>query len=248
MQTVCFSPMAMLDAWSDGTKPWTFPEVEKAVQDVAMLRMQLLPYLYTSFAQYHFEGKPPFRAMNLVEGFGFAAGVEKGRVDAANNPYAVDKIAEIKDQYMTGDYLLVAPMFTGETKRNVYLPEGKWYDFYTGQFAGEHQVIEITPGLDRIPLFVKDGGIIPMIPAQRQAPGNGQSLPLEIRHYGKAEGRFVLYDDDGTTFNYERGEFSKTLLTESRNKKGRLQGNQPKPVNGKTWHYQPVVTWRFMTN
>ncbi len=86
MQSVCFSPMAMLNAWADGTKPWTFPEVEKAVNDVASLRMQLLPYLYTTFAQYHFEGKPPFRAMNLVEGFGFKSIMEEGKLDATTNP------------------------------------------------------------------------------------------------------------------------------------------------------------------
>ncbi|MES1216887.1 MAG: DUF5110 domain-containing protein, partial [Bacteroidota bacterium] len=247
MQTVCFSPMAMLDAWSDGTKPWTFPEVEQAVRDVAMLRMQLLPYLYTCFAQYHYEGKPPFRAMSLVDGFGFSSSEEKGKLDATKNPYALSTVSEIKDQYMTGDYILVAPMFTGETKRNVYLPAGKWYDFYTGAFVGENQMIEITPGLDKIPLFVKDGGIIPMIPAQRQMPTDGQLLPLEVRYYGTAENSFTLYDDDGTTFNYEKGEYSKTILSVTKNKKGQLQGNQPKTVKGKPYHYLPTITWKFMT-
>ena len=69
MQTVCFSPMAMINAWSDGTKPWSFPEVEKEVKAIALLRMQLMPYFYTEFAKYHFEGTPPFRAMNLESGF-----------------------------------------------------------------------------------------------------------------------------------------------------------------------------------
>ena len=65
---------------------------------------------------------------------------------------------------MTGEYLLVAPLFTGQTSRKVVLPKGKWYDFYTGKFAGEGEVITVTPGLARIPVFVKDGGIIPMMP------------------------------------------------------------------------------------
>ena len=60
MQSVCFSPMAMLNAWADGTKPWSFPEVEEQVREVAMLRMRLLPYLYSTFARYHFEGIPTF--------------------------------------------------------------------------------------------------------------------------------------------------------------------------------------------
>ena len=114
MQTVCFSPMAMLNAWADGTKPWSFPEVEKAVQDVAMLRMQLIPYIYSSFAQYHFEGKPPFRAMPLTDGFGFGAKQVSGELDATKNPYKLNTVSEIKDQYMMGDYILVAPVFAGQ--------------------------------------------------------------------------------------------------------------------------------------
>ena len=64
---------------------------------------------------------------------------------------------------MMGESILVAPMFNGQEKREVVLPKGKWYDFYSGDFVGEHEVISIEPGLDQIPLFVKDGGIIPMI-------------------------------------------------------------------------------------
>src|SRR6185503_5630445 len=158
-QTVCFSPMAMLNAWADGTKPWSFPEVEQAVKEVANLRMQLIPYIYSTYAQYRWEGKPPFRAMSLVEG-----SADEG----------------LKDQYMMGDNILVAPLFAGEKTRRVYLPAGRWYDFYTGELAGEHEVITITPGLDKIPLFVRDGGIIPMMPVQRQAPKPGHVTPLII--------------------------------------------------------------------
>lgn len=247
MQSVCFSPMAMLNAWADGTKPWTFPEVEKAVKDVAMLRMQLLPYIYSTFAQYHFDGKPPFRAMALTDGFGFGMQKEEAQLDATKNPYKISAVSEIKDQYMMGDYILVAPIFTGEKTRKIYLPAGKWYDFYTGAFVGENQMIDIAPSLDKIPLFVKDGGIIPMIPAQRQTPKPEQVLPLEIKYYGTREGSFTLYDDDGETFNYEKGDYSETILSVTKNKKDQLQGSQPKPVKGKPFHYQPKVNWVFMT-
>lgn len=77
MQTVVFSPMAMINAWSSGTKPWSFPEVEKEVREYALLRMQLMPYLYTEFAKYHFEGTPPFRGMNLEPGFNSSAATEQ---------------------------------------------------------------------------------------------------------------------------------------------------------------------------
>ena len=69
MQAVCFSPLAMINAWSSGTKPWSFPEVFDAVKAVAQLRMQLMPYFYSEFAKYHFKGTPPFRAMYLEPSF-----------------------------------------------------------------------------------------------------------------------------------------------------------------------------------
>ncbi len=247
MQSVCFSPMAMINAWADGTKPWTFPEVEKAVSDVANLRMQLLPYLYSTFAQYRFEGKPPFRAMNLVEGFGFKLEPEAGKLNTTDNPYAMSLRKDINDQYMMGDYLLVAPMFAGEKSREVYLPQGKWYDFYTGKEIGENQVITITPSLDKIPLFVKDGGIIPMIPVRNQVPKAETTLPLTVRHYGTATGSFQLYDDDGTSFDHEKGQYSFTPLSVLKGADGKLQGTMSVPAPGKPFGYAKEVTWVFMT-
>jgi alpha-glucosidase (family GH31 glycosyl hydrolase) len=248
MQSVCFSPMAMLNAWADGTKPWSFSEVEKAVRDVANLRMQLLPYIYSTFAQYHFEGIPPFRAMYLVDGFAFSSSSSKVKLDGTDNPYAMSIKQDINDQYMMGDNLIVAPMFEGMTSRKVYLPAGKWYDFYTGEFVGENQVIEVTPGLDKIPLFVRNGGIIPMIPVHRHAPEAGQKLILELRHYGDAEGSFNLYDDDGRTFNYEKGEYSFTQLSVKKDKKGMLKGVVNFPEKGKPFGYTSAPVWKFMTN
>lgn len=247
MQSVCFSPMAMLNAWADGTKPWSFPEVEKAVSDVANLRMQLLPYLYSTFAQYRFEGKPPFRAMNLVEGFGFKPTTVAGTFDATANPYAMSLKKDIKDQYMIGDFILVAPMFVGETSRDVYLPQGKWYDFYTGALVGENQIIKVSPSLDKIPLFVKDGGIIPMIPARQRAPKNTEMLPLTIRYFGIAPGSFWLYDDDGTSFDYEKGHYSLTHLSVSKASDGKLKGEINPPATSKPFGYSKEIKWEFMT-
>jgi len=88
MQTTCFSPLAMINAWADGTKPWSSPEVYKQCQEVAFLRMQLLPYLYSTFADYYFNGTPPFRAMNLEEGF--ESDIERVEKDfnTTENPYS----------------------------------------------------------------------------------------------------------------------------------------------------------------
>ena len=80
-----------------------------------MLRMQMMPYWYTEFAKYHFEGIPPFRAMNLEEGFDHEIKKEAGNTNLEENPYAEATTKEIKDQYMAGEYLLVAPLFAGQT-------------------------------------------------------------------------------------------------------------------------------------
>jgi alpha-D-xyloside xylohydrolase len=246
MQTVCFSPMAMINAWSDGTKPWSFPEVEKEVKAIALLRMQLMPYFYSEFAKYHFEGTPPFRAMNLEPGFGNKQSAELKNVNLSENPYLEAVSKEVKDQYMAGEYLLVAPLFKGQNERTVILPKGKWFDFYTGKLAGDGEVIKVTAGLDKIPVFVRNGGIVPMMPAMMHAPAAGQKVDLEIRYYGSAPGNYQLYDDDGETFDYEKGIFSWRKITVSPDKKGKMQGTISKAEKGKPDNIGKV-TWKLMT-
>lgn len=246
MQTVCFSPMAMINAWSDGTKPWSFPEVEKETKAIALLRMQLMPYFYSEFAKYHFEGIPPFRAMNLEPGFGMKAGEETKNENLSENPYLEALTKEVKDQYMAGEYLLVAPLFKGESQRRVILPIGKWFDFYTGCYAGDGEVITVTAGLDKIPVFVKDGGIIPMMPPLLHAPKAGEKINLEIRYYGTAPGSYLLYDDDGETFDYEKGAFSWRKIIVQPDPKGTPRGSISAAEKGKP-DQLGLVTWKVMT-
>ncbi len=248
-QTVVFSPMAMIDAWSSRLKPWSFPEVAEQVKEYAMLRMRMMPYWYTEFARYHFDGIPPFRSMNLEQGFdvqkSLTTTLEKQNLE--ENPYLEKITQEIKDQYMAGEYLLVAPLFAGEKQRQVVLPKGNWYDFYTGEYVGNGEIITVTPGLERIPVYVKDGGIIPMLKqATLRTPKSGEKFDLEIRHYGKAENAYRLYDDDGETFDYEQGEYSWRDIKVTRDKKGNLQGTISKVPKGKPDNIANV-TWKFMT-
>ena len=247
IQTVCFSPMAMIDAWADGTKPWSFPEVEKEVKEIALLRMQLMPYFYSEFAKYHFEGTPPFRAMNLEPGFGTKVVSEIKNSNLGENPYAEAVTKEIKNQYMAGEYLLVAPLFKGQTERDVILPEGKWYDFYSGEFVGDGEVIKVKGELGRIPVFVKDGGIIPMMPALLHAPASGQKFDLEIRYYGTRSSTYKLYDDDGETFDYEKGVYCWRTISVSFDKKGNPAGIISKAEKGKPDNLG-TVTWKYMTD
>jgi len=247
IQTVCFSPMAMINAWSSGTKPWTFPEVEKDVKFYSDLRMQLMPYFYSEFAKYHFEGTPPFRAMNLEPGFKVKSELVVKTTNLNVDPYAEATRKEIKDQYMSGEYMLVAPLFAGQKSRSVILPKGKWYDFYTGKYAGDGEVITVTPGLERIPVFVKDGAIIPMMKPMLHAPAADEKVDLEISYYGTKPGSYMLYDDDGETFNYLNGDFSWREIKVTPDANGKPIGTISKAEKDKPDNIG-TVTFKFMTS
>lgn len=244
MQTVCFSPVAMLNAWADGTKPWSFPDVTEEVSDVAKLRMRLIPYLYTAFADYAFYGTPPMRAMNLEKGYFAADQITKKEFDGTDNPYAMAVRREVKDQFMVGDNLLVAPIFAGDKERTVVLPEGKWYDFYTGELAGESEVITVNGDTKRIPVYVKDGGIVPLWPAE--AKTDGRKYPLEIRHYGSKPSTYELYDDDGETYDYEKGDYVRITLKVDVDADGNKSGSVTVPDGKTAWSYDGY-DFRFMT-
>lgn len=244
-QAVCFSPLALFNGWATATKLWTHPEVAGHIREAIKLRMRLLPYWYTTFAQYHYEGTPVVRAMPLLTDAAPPAALQKGQLDATANPYAAGRVVDIKDQYMIGDALLVAPIAPGVKTRTVVLPAGKWFDFYTGRLAGERASVDVTPDLSQTPVFVKDGALVPMIGDRLFAPGPGDVLALEVRHYGDQPGTIALYDDDGETFDYERGERTWTRLSVARDASGAWTGTVTPDPNGKKWRYADV-TWTFM--
>ena len=209
IQTVCFSPLAQLNAWASGTKPWEYETVTDDIREVIQLRMRLLPYLYTAFADYNRKGIPPMRAMILEQGdSGIKTTKSSARLDGVKNPYAMTFELEQNDQFMFGPSILVAPYYEKQlSKRSVKLPKGNWYDFYTGEFAGNGTTIDVSSP-ERIPLFVKEGAVIPMLSESVDNSDNAYGHPLEVRHYGKENGSFELYEDDGKSFDYEKGIFS----------------------------------------
>jgi alpha-D-xyloside xylohydrolase len=228
IQAVCLSPLAQINAWAGRVLPWSFPEVEDGVRAAMKLRMRLIPYLYSAFARYQQEGIPPFRALVL---------------DGSKNPCQRD----IRDQYLMGDSILVAPLFAGEAEREVVLPGGPWYDFHTGRLAGEDTAITVSGKQTDIPLFVRDGGIVPMLAeARNHVPNRGEPMELEIRHYGKREGASHLYDDDGESVAHERGEFCWLPLAVRRRADGSLAGSVG-PASGRFESAAIVGRWRFMT-
>jgi alpha-D-xyloside xylohydrolase len=145
---------------------------------------------------------------------------------------------------MVGEDLLVAPLFAGQRTRTVILPPGKWFDFYTGKLVGEGEVITTTQGLDIIPVYVRDGGIIPMMPAVSKI--GREKLPVEVRHYGQKESQYNLYDDDGVSFDYENGTFTRIVLSVEKDKHGKLKGTVTVPKGKTVWGYSQF-TWKFMT-
>ena len=240
-QSVSFSPLMMLNAWYSGKKPWSFPEVTDMVRNTIKLRMKLLPYLYTAFYEYNQKGIPPFRAMVLESGYDSKETLDGSKLDDAKNPYAEQKRLEVTDQYMMGPSILVAPVFTGQKERTIVLPKGNWFDFYTGEFAGNGETITIKTKLEEIPLFVKDGGIIPMLSTLE----NKSDQTLEVRHYGSKENTYFLYNDDGISYEYEREVYSLTELKSTKNAEGKLEGST-NALKKSNYNYGNMV-WRWMT-
>ncbi|PYV71617.1 MAG: hypothetical protein DMG97_15610 [Acidobacteria bacterium] len=184
------------------------------------LRYRLLPYIYSLAWKTTSESYTPMRP--LVMDF---------RIDV--------NAQNIGDQFMYGPAILVNPVTEpGATTRHLYLPKAKWYDFWTGAptdvAAESGKFVDAPATLDRMPLYVRAGSIIPMGPEEEysnQKPAD----PIELRVYAGADGDFTLYEDEGDTYNYEKGKYatipihwndaSRTLTIGER--KGSFQGMLP---------------------
>ena len=105
--------------------------------------------------------------------------------------------------------MLVAPMIADRDKegRGVVLPDGKWYDFYTGKLVGGGKTINVKVPIDQMALFVRDGGIIPMIKPVSNVASIKTGVELTVRHYGTKPGSFSLYDDDGESMAHKNLEY-----------------------------------------
>lgn len=199
LQTVVFSAHALINSWRIPSPPWKQTDIEKnlagEIMDTAdyyteecrklfALRMSLLPYLYSAFVEYSRTGKPPIRALVLD----YPEDMEARMVD---------------DEYLFGDSMLVCPLtYEDGTSRKVYLPQGRWYNFFTGEEAEGGQMFEIHAAYDEIPVFVKDGAMIPVANPVLHIDKD-TVFEMTVKIFGEADGRFVLYEDDFDTFAYE---------------------------------------------
>jgi alpha-glucosidase len=178
-------------------EPWAFgPRVEAVCRDYLKLRYRLLPYLYSLFWEASRRGVPLLRP--LLYHFPDDA-----------------KAYTLHDQAMLGPFVMAAPIYRpGQEQRAVYLPEGVWYDWWTGQeLAGPAHLLAHAP-LEKLPLYVRAGAILPSGPEMNFADEKPLD-PLTLDLYPGA-GAFTLYEDDGHTFEYERGQFCVTTYRLSR--------------------------------
>lgn len=158
------------------------------------LRYRLMPYIYTLAADTYFKDGTIMRG--LVMDFPGDA-----------------KVRDIDDEYLFGPAFLVAPVSVYEARsRDAYLPAGSaWYDFYTGQRYEGGATIKADAPLARMPLFVRAGAIVPVGPAI-QYTGEKPDAPITLTVYTGADGSFSLYEDQGSTYDYEKGAFSRIPL------------------------------------
>lgn len=192
---------------------WTYDKIEPILINYDKLRYRLMPYIYSLAWRVTNEDYTIQRPL-----------VMDWRTDA--------KTWNIGDQFMFGPSILVNPVLKeNSTHRSVYLPESKvWYDFWTGASEEGSREVDAEASLERIPLFVRAGSLIPLGPEVEyadQKPGG----PIELRVYSGADSSFDLYQDAGDTYDYEKGaraiiplrwsEASKTLII------GERQGEYP---------------------
>jgi alpha-glucosidase len=181
---------------SKAKEPWAFGEETEALA-IEMLnrRYRLLPYIYSAFYEAAMTGMPVARSLAIDYTF-------DGKIYSRN----------YQQEYLFGDNILVAPVVSGQEYCKVYLPAGDWYRLSTGKkFAGNSEVIVESP-LDDLPVFVKASGFIPLqsvIVNTAEKP----SPTLELNLYnGSGSSAFTYYEDDGITYNYEKGEFYKRMF------------------------------------
>jgi alpha-glucosidase (family GH31 glycosyl hydrolase) len=206
------APFSYLESWAYYKEPWLYsaPLLEMN-RRYAKLRYRLMPYLYSSERQSVESGLPLMRPMLL---------------EFQNDP----ETPRLATQFLLGDWLLVGSATAGltsgaelltpdkakptaDTKPRIYLPKGRWYDFWTGDIVesrGEWRDAR-WPAHAGGPLWVRGGAIIPMGPVVAYA----EQEPLEVVRldiYPSGASRYSIYEDDGRTYDYEKGAFATTLV------------------------------------
>jgi alpha-D-xyloside xylohydrolase len=201
---------------------WSYgPEAQKILTAYDQLRYRLMPYIYSV----------AWKVTN--EGYTFM------------RPLVMDFPSDTQAQNITGQFLfgpaiLVNPVVEpGATSRRIYLPESTWYDFWTGSSIQGGHSIETPAPIDRLPLFVRSGSIVPLGPDVEYA-AEKPADPIELRVYPGANGSFTLYEDENDSYNYEKGAHSTIPLSWDDSSRtltiGERSGNFPGMLESRTFH------------
>jgi len=201
LQTSVFYPFMRMHTSIEtpDKEPWSFgPQFEVVNKRAIELRYELLPFIYNVMQRASETGVPALRPLFLdFPGDGRAATTD--------------------DEFLFGSDLLVAPvLWEGADSRDVYLPAGDWFDYWTGQRHAGNSTISIPVTMDSIPIFVRGGGFIfrqPVVQYTGKMPGN----PLKVLIAPATESESSLYEDDGESLKYRNGDFMKRHFHQTSN-------------------------------
>ncbi len=210
-----YTPMMLnMDGWGSNEKyPHALGEPATSINRTYMkMKSELMPYTY-SIAREAVDGKPMIRAMFLE--------------DEANS---FTMSTATRYQYMYGPYLLVAPIYQNtamdaegnDIRNNIYLPEGTWYDWFTGEkYEGGRIINNFNTPIWKLPVFVKAGAIIPMTAPNNNVKEVDNTMRM-YELYPSGTTSFTEYDDDGVTELYRSGESTTTLIEQVLDDKGNV--------------------------
>jgi alpha-glucosidase len=179
------------------SEPWTFgEEVTEISRNYISLRYKLMPYLYSTFYEATQTGLPVVRSLAIDNTFD-------------SSIYKTD----FQNQFLFGPSMLVIPVESGKDFTKIYLPKGNWYDLYTDkkENGGKEEIIELKAQI--LPVYVKESTIIPMQTlVQSTAIAPSDTLLLHI-YKGALPNTYTYYEDDGKSFEYEKGSYYKRNIT-----------------------------------
>ena len=217
-----FCPIFRTHGHREHNELWTYDKVEPILLKYDRLRYRLMPYIYSLAWRVHHDDYTMQRPL-----------VMDWQQDS--------KTWSLPDEFMFGPAILVNPVLDEHAvQRSVYLPDApNWYDFWSGLKIKGAQRIEAESLLDRIPLFIRAGSILPMGPEIEYADQDPNG-PIELRIYSGADGAFTLYQDQGDTYDYEKGAYSLIPLKWSDAEKtlviGDRTGSYPGMASQMTFH------------
>ena len=178
--------------------------VAERLRAIVNQRYALLPYLYAAFQRYHNEGLPPVRSL-LLE-------------------FPNDKqLRDVDDAFMFGDTLLAAPFIGEAASRSVRLPRGtNWYELKARQWHKGGTTVKVTGSPGEMPLFARENSLLPLAEPVQQV-GSNTVFEITVKAFGPSPAPFTLFEDDGTSFNFESGAANRVILTWNPTKGGAVE-------------------------